>query len=98
MHPVLVFDIETIPDVPGLRRLHDLDPALRRLDRAAGGPFLPDVFGAASRQVVRLAFGANLADSPTAWNIMRATVTQLHPARTPDRTMTPASPKPAASP
>jgi len=26
--PVLIFDIETIPDVPGLRRLHDLDPAL----------------------------------------------------------------------
>ncbi|HET7774931.1 MAG TPA: 3'-5' exonuclease, partial [Azospira sp.] len=24
MVPVLVFDIETIPDVPGLRRLHDL--------------------------------------------------------------------------
>ena len=28
MNPVLVFDIETIPDVPGLRRLHGLDPAL----------------------------------------------------------------------
>ena len=28
MKPVLVFDIETIPDVPGLRRLHDLDSAL----------------------------------------------------------------------
>ena len=28
MKPVLVFDIETIPDVAGLRRLHDLDPAL----------------------------------------------------------------------
>ena len=28
MNPVLVFDIETIPDVPGLRRLHDLDAAL----------------------------------------------------------------------
>jgi len=28
MQPVLVFDIETIPDVPGLRRLHELDPAL----------------------------------------------------------------------
>ncbi len=26
--PVLVFDIETIPDVPGLRRLHGLDPVL----------------------------------------------------------------------
>ncbi|MBE2259241.1 MAG: 3'-5' exonuclease [Candidatus Accumulibacter sp.] len=28
MKPVLAFDIETIPDVTGLRRLHDLDPAL----------------------------------------------------------------------
>ena len=28
MHPVLVFDIETIPDVPGLRRVHDLSPEL----------------------------------------------------------------------
>jgi hypothetical protein len=28
MKPVLVFDIETIPDVEGLRRLHALDPAL----------------------------------------------------------------------
>ena len=28
MKPVLVFDIETIPDVAGLRRLHDLDPEL----------------------------------------------------------------------
>ena len=28
MQPVLVFDIETIPDVPGLRRLHELDAGL----------------------------------------------------------------------
>ena len=28
MKPILVFDIETIPDVPGLRRLHDLGPDL----------------------------------------------------------------------
>ena len=28
MKPVLVFDIETIPDVAGLRRLHDLEPEL----------------------------------------------------------------------
>ena len=28
MQPVLVFDIETIPDVPGLRRLHGLDESL----------------------------------------------------------------------
>ena len=28
MIPTLVFDIETIPDVAGLRRLHDADPVL----------------------------------------------------------------------
>ena len=28
MKPTLIFDIESIPDVPGLRRLHQLDPAL----------------------------------------------------------------------
>jgi len=28
VQPVLVFDIETIPDVPGLRRLHELDAGL----------------------------------------------------------------------
>ncbi len=28
MTPVLVFDIETIPDVPGLRRLHGIGPTL----------------------------------------------------------------------
>jgi len=49
--PVLVFDIETIPDVPGLRRLHDLDPALSDAEVAemafqqrraqSGSDFLP---------------------------------------------------------
>ena len=28
MKPVLVFDIETIPDVPGLRQLNSLDASL----------------------------------------------------------------------
>ncbi|MDR1275569.1 MAG: 3'-5' exonuclease [Candidatus Accumulibacter sp.] len=28
MTPFLVFDIETIPDIDGIRRIHDLDPAL----------------------------------------------------------------------
>ena len=51
MKPVLVFDIETIPDVPGLRRLHDLDPALSDAEVAemafqqcrvkSGNDFLP---------------------------------------------------------
>jgi len=34
MAATLVFDIETIPDVAGLRRLHDLDPALSDADVA----------------------------------------------------------------
>ena len=34
MQPTLVFDIETIPDVGGLRRLYDLDPALSDHDVA----------------------------------------------------------------
>ena len=34
MTPVLVFDIETIPDVPGLRRLHALDDSLPDADIA----------------------------------------------------------------
>jgi predicted PolB exonuclease-like 3'-5' exonuclease len=51
MKPVLVFDIETIPDVPGLRRLHELDPALSDAEVAemafqqrraqSGNDFLP---------------------------------------------------------
>jgi predicted PolB exonuclease-like 3'-5' exonuclease len=51
MNPVLVFDIETIPDVEGLRRLLDLDSALppaevaelafARRREATGNDFLP---------------------------------------------------------
>ena len=51
MNPCLVFDIETIPDIPGLRRLHDLPPELGDADvaaaaqtlrrQASGGDFLP---------------------------------------------------------
>jgi predicted PolB exonuclease-like 3'-5' exonuclease len=51
MKPVLVFDIETIPDVEGLRRLHALDPALsddevaelafQQRRAASGNDFLP---------------------------------------------------------
>ena len=28
MVPVLTFDIETVPDIGGLRRLHELDPSV----------------------------------------------------------------------
>src|SRR2546430_17410443 len=51
MTPTLVFDIETVPDVAGLRRLHDLPPALSDADvldwatqqrrAAVGTDFLP---------------------------------------------------------
>ena len=51
MKPVLVFDIETIPDVEGLRRLHALDLALsddevaelafQHRRAATGNDFLP---------------------------------------------------------
>ena len=35
MNPCLVFDIETIPDIAGLRRLHDLPPGLVDAEVAA---------------------------------------------------------------
>jgi 3'-5' exonuclease len=51
MTPILVFDIETIPDVAGLRRLHDLSAeitddaaaefAFQRRRQATGSDFLP---------------------------------------------------------
>ncbi len=51
MVPVLVFDIETVPDTAGLRTLWDLDPAaspediaeiaFQRRRQATGGDFLP---------------------------------------------------------
>lgn len=51
MKPVLTFDIETVPDVAGLRRLHALDPALsdgevaelafQQRRAASGNDFLP---------------------------------------------------------
>ncbi|MES1983077.1 MAG: 3'-5' exonuclease [Pseudomonadota bacterium] len=51
MNPVLVFDIETIPDVAGLRKLYDLDSAISDIDVAemafqmrrqkTGSDFLP---------------------------------------------------------
>jgi predicted PolB exonuclease-like 3'-5' exonuclease len=51
MTPVLAFDIETVPDVEGLRRLHGLDAALPDREvaemafqlrrQATGGDFLP---------------------------------------------------------
>ena len=52
MIPTLVFDIETIPDIAGLRRLHDVGPDtsdqdvgemafLLRRQQTGGSDFLP---------------------------------------------------------
>lgn len=51
MSPILVFDIETIPDVDGIRRIHDIDAALddagvlawfaQRRRAASGNDFAP---------------------------------------------------------
>ena len=51
MKPILVFDIETVPDIEGLRKLHDLGPQLAAADiadmafqlrrQAVGNDFLP---------------------------------------------------------
>ncbi|MFM7462378.1 MAG: 3'-5' exonuclease, partial [Burkholderiales bacterium] len=51
MTPILVFDIETIPDIDGLRQLHELDAdlspdavaefAFQRRRQQTGGDFLP---------------------------------------------------------
>lgn len=40
MNPCLVFDIETVPDVAGLRRLHELPPSLSDADVAAAAQTL----------------------------------------------------------
>ena len=51
MTPVLAFDIETVPDAPGLRKVWELDPgvsddavvelAMQRRRQATGSDFLP---------------------------------------------------------
>ena len=51
MTPVLVFDIETVPDIDGIRRVHDIGPDvddagvldwfLQRRRAASGSDFAP---------------------------------------------------------
>jgi len=75
MTPVLVFDIETIPDVAGLRRLHGLGPELSDADVATmafqrrrqqnGSDFLPLHL----HRVVAIACGLRDRDSFRVWSL-----------------------------
>jgi predicted PolB exonuclease-like 3'-5' exonuclease len=56
-HPaVLVFDIETIPDVPGLRRLHGLPAPAKRENGEDGGNAEPTEPALSDEEVAQLAF------------------------------------------
>jgi predicted PolB exonuclease-like 3'-5' exonuclease len=71
MNPCLVFDIETIPDVAGLRRLHDLSPSLSDAEVAVaaqtlrrqttGSDFLPHCLQRVVAISCALRAGAKLA-------------------------------------
>src|SRR3989304_5852646 len=75
MAPTLVFDIETVPDVDGLRRLHDLDPkvsdrdvaefALQRRRPCTGSDFLPLHL----QGVVAIACALREGDSFRVWSL-----------------------------
>ena len=78
MNPVLVFDIETIPDVEGLRRLLDLDSALSpaevaelafsRRREATGNDFLP----LHQHRVVAISCALRDRDSFRVWSLGEA--------------------------
>jgi hypothetical protein len=55
------------PTHPGRFRASGPGNGVLGLGGLTGGPFLPDVFGGAARQVVKAAFGANLGDAPSSW-------------------------------
>ncbi|MDQ5942427.1 MAG: 3-5 exonuclease, partial [Pseudomonadota bacterium] len=77
MKSTLVFDIETIPDVPGLRRLHDLDAAISDAEvaelafqqrRAASGgasDFLPHYL----QRVVAISCVLRSGDALKVWSL-----------------------------
>ena len=75
MTPTLAFDIETVPDVAGLRRLYDLDPklsdhdvaefALQRRRAATGNDFLP----LHQHRVVAIACALREGDSFRVWSL-----------------------------
>jgi 3'-5' exonuclease len=75
MTPVLAFDIETVPDVAGLRRLHDIDPnvpdrdvaefAFRERRARTGHDFLPLHL----HRVVAIACTLREGDSFRVWSL-----------------------------
>jgi len=75
MAPTLVFDIETVPDVEGLRRLHSMDPklsdhdvaefALQRRRAATGNDFLPLHL----QRVVAIACALREGDTFRVWSL-----------------------------
>ena len=75
MTPILVFDIETIPDIAGIRRIHDLPAALSDGDvidwfdqkrrAASGGDFAPHYL----QQVVAIGCALRSASDLKVWSI-----------------------------
>ncbi|MDE2208404.1 MAG: 3'-5' exonuclease [Betaproteobacteria bacterium] len=75
MTPVLAFDIETVPDVAGIRRIHDIGPAVddagvlawfaQRRRMATGGDFMPHHL----QQVVAIACVLRDAGGLRVWSI-----------------------------
>ena len=75
MTPILVFDIETVPDVQGIRRLNDIDPALSDADVAAwfgqqrraatGSDFAPLYL----HKVVAIACALRRGDELAVWSV-----------------------------
>jgi predicted PolB exonuclease-like 3'-5' exonuclease len=75
MIPILVFDIETVPDVTGIRRLSDLPPALedaavlewfgQNRRAASGNDFAPHYL----QQVVAIACALRMGNDLKVWSI-----------------------------
>ncbi|HEX5802503.1 MAG TPA: 3'-5' exonuclease, partial [Azospira sp.] len=75
MKPTLVFDIETIPDVAGLRRLHELDAAISDAEVAelafqqrraqSGNDFLPHYL----QRVVAISCVLRSGDALKVWSL-----------------------------
>src|SRR3954465_14176438 len=75
MTPILVFDIETIPDVAGLRKLWELDPGVsdaaggelvsQRRRQATGNDFLP----AHLQRIVAISCALRDRDSFRVWSL-----------------------------
>jgi len=82
MTPVLAFDIETVPDIEGLRRLHALDPelpahqiaemAFQQRRQSSGSDFLPPHL----QRIVAIACVLRDKDGFTAWSLGDAKSTE----------------------